>query len=161
MSAEDTMTDDLPEEDFTDEDLGLDTEGVEDLIAAAQAGADEIVLDLSEAILPIPAGDYEFVFVDAAKTNTKDGRPMLEVTLKVADVGPFLDRLVKRKFMLVGAGAGFTLPLLEVLGVPYDPATNKVGLSMAYLKSQRGQRRLKAHAVIKDGFNDLSNFEPA
>jgi len=158
MSAEPTMQDD-PADQFSDEELGL--ADADDLIAAAQAEADEMVLDLSEAMLPIPEGDYTFLLVDIGKSATKDHRPMLAITAKVLDVGPMMDRTVQRNFMLVGKGAGFTLPLLEALGETVDYATGKVSLSLGRLQAQRGVAVFKAHATVKDGWNDLSKFEAA
>ena len=158
MSAEPTMQDD-PADQFSDEELGLGD--IDDLIAAAQAGADEIDLDLTEASLPIPEGDYTFLLVDIGKAATRDGRPMLAITAKVLDVGDMMDRTVKRNFMLGGKGAGFTLPLLEALGETVDYTTGKVSLSLARLQTRRGVAVFTAHVTIKDGWNDLSKFEAA
>jgi len=157
------MTDDegvAPEE--VEEDLGIaEGDDYEALIAAAQASVEDMTLDLSEMIKPVPKGVYDLRFLAWEPDVSKEGKPMLKFTFEVVSpVEGIMGRKVVKRYMRSGKGTGFTVAILEAIGIGIDTETGQpVGLSAEALNKQRGTV-ITADLDIKNGFNEVVNPRP-
>lgn len=133
----------------------------DDLVAAVDADADELEIDLSEAkdFAPIN-GKRQVEVVGTKRGVAKDsGHPYIEAKFKVVE-DEDRNRIVFKTLMLKGAGAGITKTFLNALGAGIDWDAPKI--SPAALVGLRGTAVLAADT--REGYEHktvVKNMLPA
>jgi hypothetical protein len=151
---------------MTDEadDLGIEPEDLAGIISSAQAGADEVELDLTEAVGAVePATGVRLRVTKCHKDSANSGAAVLKLEA-VETEGPHAGHSFRRMYMLSGPGAGFTRDLIKALGFDLEAGAKRVPFSPSKALGREfladitySTKKVNGERVVDEQFNDIAN----